>query len=208
MPALLESPHLEMVKQTPSPVTSPSLHLQGKPCTPHFQDVGRRRRRRATPSTLLLRRPINSNQMAKSSGGDRVVINLSSLNLRIACGLPYLQNANSSQNPELRPLRSSLHLHRSLRCVPPYPYPPPIPEIPGVHPRGQAVFLPSNAIRDQYRPKNILLGGHRGPETPPQKKEFRPRCTSTIDCSGASLIAPSPQTLHRRWSSLKNWASP
>ena len=156
-----------MVKQAPSLVTSPPLHLQGKPYPPYFQNVSRRRHRRATPSTLLLRPPIPSSQIFRGrQSGYKPLFS------QPTHRLSYLQNANSGQSSELHPLRSSLHLHRSLRCIPPHPYPPPIPEIPGVHPRGQAVFLQSNAIRDQYRPKNILPGGHRGPETPAQKRNL------------------------------------
>ena len=159
----LKRPHLEMVEPSPQPSHFPPLHLQGKPRTSHFQDVGRGRHRRATPSTLLLRPPIPRAQ----SIGSRQSSN-KPLCAQPTHHLPYIQNADSGQGPELRPLRSSLDLDRPLRCVSPCPYPPPISKIPGIHPRGHAVLLPGDAIRDQYRPKDLLPGGHRGPETPPQ----------------------------------------
>ena len=82
---------LEMVEQAPSPLASPPLHLQGEPRTAHFQDVGRGHHWRTTPSARLF-------LVTKSTGGDRVVINLSSLNLRITCPTFKMQTVAKVRN--------------------------------------------------------------------------------------------------------------
>ena len=67
-----KGPHLEMVEETPSPLASTPLHLQGEPRTTHFQDVGRGRNRRAAPPTMLLRSPLPCSQVnGRRQGGDK-----------------------------------------------------------------------------------------------------------------------------------------
>ena len=84
-----------MVKQAPSPVTSPHSTCKGN-LTPHIS--------RMLAEGVIAELPLQPCYCAhlflvpKSSGGDRVVINLSSLNLRIACPTFKMQTVAKVRN--------------------------------------------------------------------------------------------------------------
>ena len=180
-----------MGQQTPSPVVATTLDMQGNIDPSHLQIAGRGNHRRGTPTKMLSVPSVHCPKdfrLGRGESGHRPLFPQPSHSL------PHLQDVHSFEGEELGPQRRPLHLHRYIRRLPPHPYPHALPEVPCLHSRRQALLLPSHAIRHKHRTSNILLGGDRGSQIPPQQRNLSLGLHRRLAPMGQ--IAENPRTTH------------